>query len=609
MGSADVDATNTTPVAVAPESASSTAGVLSRPYRALTLGCVSTVLLIAFEAMAIGTAMPAAAEALDGVSLYAFAFSAFFTTSLLGMAVSGQWCDRSGPLGPVVAGIVTFSGGLLVTGTAQTMWLFVAGRALQGAAGGLVIVALYVTVRHAYPERLRPAALAAFSAAWVVPSMIGPVISGTITEQLGWRWVFLGMTVLVVLPLLVMLPALRRHSGLAAGAPVEVPPSDAGVGPGGSAGAPARGPAGAPGVDPEEGAVPGPETTGAVAGVAAGVAAGPTPGPGGAAAGDSSARPGDEHAPGPEDALAGKRGAAGAVARPGDEPDGSAGKAPAGPAESRTAFDWRRLRLAVAVALGGGLLQYGGQDLRWLSLLPVAAGLALLVPSALRLLPRGTFRAARGLPSVIMLRGLVSAAWMTTQSFVPLMLVVRRDLTPTQAGLALVASGMTWALAAQITSRQRFERYRLPLVRVGTVLIVLAVAVTPAVLAEAVPVWTSALVLAVGAFGMGLVVSSVAVLTLRLSTPAEAGGNVASLQVCDSLSNVVMLTTVGTVFAALGGDPAAAAEHLGSDAAAAVGAGAFVAVYAMAAVAALLSLVVSWRLRDGSGTNRSESPG
>ncbi len=514
--SPDVDATNTASVAVIAESdpAAPTGGVLSRPYRALTLGCVSTVLLIAFEAMAIGTAMPAAAEELDGVSLYAFAFSAFFTTSLLGMAVSGQWCDRSGPLGPVVAGIATFSGGLLVTGTAQTMWLFVAGRAMQGVAGGLVIVALYVTVRRAYPEHLRPAALAAFSAAWVVPSMIGPIISGTITEQLGWRWVFLGMTGLVVLPLLVMLPALRHHSGSSQGLSQE------------------------PGESGESG-----------------------------------------------------------------EPETAAGAA------SGSRFDWRRLRLAVAVALGGGLLQYGGQELRWLSLLPAAVGLALLVPSALRLLPRGTFRAARGLPSVIMLRGLVSAAWMTTQSFVPLMLVVRRDLTPTQAGLALVASGMTWALAAQITSRQRFERHRLPLVRLGTVLIILAVAAMPAVLAEPVPVWTPAVVLAVGAFGMGLVVSSVAVLTLRLSKPADAGGNVASLQVCDSLSNVVMLTTVGTVFAALGGDPGAAAEQAGSDAATAIGAGAFAAVYAMAGVAALLALVVAGRLRDGSGTNRAESPG
>ncbi|MGP3970268.1 MFS transporter [Streptomyces sp. 6N223] len=487
MTRADVDATNTSRRLPRTPRES----VLSKPYRALTLGCVSTILLIAFEAMAIGTAMPAAAEALDGLSLYAFAFSAFFTTSLLGMAVSGQWCDRTGPLGPVTAGIAAFSGGLLLSGAAQTMWMFVAGRAAQGLGGGLVIVALYVTVRRAYPEHLRPAALAAFSAAWVVPSMTGPVIAGTVTEHLGWRWVFLGITVLVVLPLLVMLPALRAQAG--------GPPEGAGS-------APAR-------------------------------------------------------------------------------------------------FDLRRLRPAGAVALGAGLLQLGGQELRWLSLLPAGLGLALLAPAAVRLMPRGTFRAARGLPSAILLRALVSAAYYTTQSFLPLMLISQRGLSYTAAGLALVVSGLLWATGAQLQSRPRLERHRYRLVSLGTVLICCGVALVPAVLVDAVPVWTPAVVLSLGALGMGMVVASVGVVVLRLSEPEEAGGNIAALQAADSLSNAVMLTIVGTAFAALGGGTAGAgagAGH-GAEATSAVGPEAFLAVYALAAVAGALAILVGRRVNPGYG--------
>ncbi len=75
--------------------------VLSRAYRALSIGIVSVVVLIAFEATAVGTAMPVAARELDGVSLYAFAFSGYFTTSLFGMVLSGQWSDRRGPLAPL----------------------------------------------------------------------------------------------------------------------------------------------------------------------------------------------------------------------------------------------------------------------------------------------------------------------------------------------------------------------------------------------------------------------------------------------------------------------------------------------------------------------------
>ncbi len=130
-------------------------GVLGAAYRALSVGIVSVVLLIAFEATAVGTAMPVAARELDGVSLYAFAFSGYFTTSLFGMVLSGQWSDRRGPLGPLTTGIASFGAGLLLSGTAGSMWVFILGRAVQGLGGGLVIVALYVVVGRAYPERLR----------------------------------------------------------------------------------------------------------------------------------------------------------------------------------------------------------------------------------------------------------------------------------------------------------------------------------------------------------------------------------------------------------------------------------------------------------------------
>lgn len=188
-------------------------GVLGRTYRALSIGIVSVVLLIAFEATAVGTAMPVAARELHGIPLYAFAFSAYFTTSLFAMVLSGQWADRRGPLAPLATGIGAFGAGLLLSGTAGGMWMFILGRAVQGVGGGLVIVALYVVIGRAYPERIRPSIMAAFSAAWIVPSVVGPLASGTVTEHLGWRWVFVGIPVLILLPLGLALPAIRRMAG------------------------------------------------------------------------------------------------------------------------------------------------------------------------------------------------------------------------------------------------------------------------------------------------------------------------------------------------------------------------------------------------------------
>lgn len=460
-------------------------GVLGRTYRALSVGIVSVVLLIAFEATAVGTAMPVAARELHGIPLYAFAFSAYFTTSLFAMVLSGQWADRNGPLAPLASGIGAFGAGLLLSGTAGGMWMFILGRAVQGVGGGLVIVALYVVISRAYPERIRPAIMAAFSAAWIVPSVVGPLAAGTVTEHLGWRWVFVGIPVLILLPLGLALPAIRRMAS------------------------------------------------------------------------------------GPADAAAGAQ-----------------------------SFDRQRLRLALGISLGAGLLQYAGQDLRWLSLLPAVAGAALLVPAVLGLLPRGTVRATRGLPAVILLRGISAGSFIAAESFVPLMLVTQRGLTPTLAGLSLAAGGLTWALGSYVLARPRLEPHRESLMVVGMVLVALSIAAAPAVLIEAVPVWTLAAVWGVGCFGMGMVIASTSVLLLKLSAPGEAGGNSASLQISDGLANVLLLTGGGAAFAALGGGTVGAAVH-GAAADGATGShpGAFTAVFLPMAVVAAVGVWVAGRVR------------
>lgn len=459
-----------------------TDGLLGREYRALTFGVVSVVLMVAFEATAVGTAMPIAARELHGLGLYAFAFSGFFTTSLLGMVISGQWSDRSGPLAPLSAGIASFATGLVVSGTAGVMGTFVLGRAVQGFGGGLVIVALYVVVGRAYPERLRPSVMALFAACWVVPSIVGPLVSGTVTEQLGWRWVFLAIPVLVVLPLSVMLPALRRTVA----------------------------------------------------------------------------------APAPE-------------------------------AEPAPRMDGRRIRLALVLAAGAVLLQYAGQDLRALSVLPAVAGAALLVPAALRLLPPGTFRAARGLPTVVLMRGLAAGTFAAAESFIPLMLVTQRGLSATMAGLSLSGGGLTWALGSYLQARPRFEPVRERLVQIGMVMSAAAIAAVPLTLDHAMPVGIVAAAWCVAGMGLGMVISTLTVLLMRISPPQDAGANSAALQVSDALANVVLVAAAGTVFAALGGGSLAPSATTTTVTTAHPAA--FAAVFVPLAALALASAAVAARLR------------
>lgn len=288
-----------------------------RALRTTTWSMVALIFMVAFESLAVTTVMPTVSGALDGASLYAFAFAGPLATGVVGMVVAGPWSDRSGPRTPLLAAVGLFTAGILVAGAAPTMEVLVAGRLLQGLGGGAMTVALYVVVARLYPAILHPRVFAWFAAAWIVPSLVGPAGAGAVAQHLGWRWVFLGVALLVVPTTLALVPALRT------------------VGP----------------------------------------------------------------------------------------PDTSADAAPRG----RLAW----AALAAAAVLG---LNLAAQvTLPWSVLVGLGTGAVALV--ALRaVVPAGTLRAARGLPSVIATRGLVSGAFLGAEVYLPYLLTERYAFSPPPRG-------------------------------------------------------------------------------------------------------------------------------------------------------------------------------
>ncbi|WP_067450307.1 MFS transporter [Actinomadura macra] len=405
-------------------------GLLGAGYRGVTLGIVLLVTLLAFENMAVGTVMPAIARGLDGLSLYAWGFSATLITSLLSTVVAGGWVDRSGPARPFLIGVVTFVAGLAIAGAAPSMGLFVLGRAVQGLGTGVPMVALYVLVARAYPEDLRSRVFAALSAAWVLPSLIGPAAGGVLAEHVGWRWVFLGLIPLVIPPTLLLLPVLRRLS----------------------------------------------------------------------------------------------------------TPAGTAA-----PARSRHLA-------AVAVAAGAGILLFGLDGAGWAALPLVIAGLAGLGFGLPRLLPPGTLRMRRGLPSVVLVRGLLSGAFFGTDVFIPLALTSLHKFTPTQAGVVLTVGSLGWSAASQIQGRSKRPREFFALL--GAVLI--AAGIVTATIALQLSGWAAAPAWIIGGAGMGFAIGSLSVLTLDMSAEDEQGVNSSALQISDTLGSSLVVGLAGALVTGFG---------------------------------------------------------
>ncbi|NEA42461.1 MFS transporter, partial [Streptomyces sp. SID11385] len=214
--------------------------------------------------------------------------------------------------------------------------------------------------------------------------------------------------------------------------------------------------------------------------------------------------------------------------------------------------------------------------------------------------PRGTWRAARGLPAVVLLRGVAAGAFIAAESFVPLMLVTQRGLSPTLAGLSLALGGSTWAFGSWVQARPAWSAYRRTFMTLGMVLVAAAIATAPGVLLSWTPVWIVAVAWAFGCFGMGIVTSGTSTLLLELSAPEEAGTNSAALQMSDGLSNVLLLALGGAAFAAAGGGAVGAAGAAHEVAAGATGAehpGAFAAVFLPLAGVAAVGVWVARRTR------------
>lgn len=161
-----------------------------REERGLKWVSVALISLVAFETLAVATAMPTVVRALDGANLYALAMGIPMAIQLVATAVAGPWSDHHSPQSCLYAGVVLFVAGLTVCTFAPSMYVFTLGRAIQGFGGGLSIVPLYALIGHHVHPKAQPSFFAAFAAAWVLPAMIGPAVAGLVVEHASWRWIF-----------------------------------------------------------------------------------------------------------------------------------------------------------------------------------------------------------------------------------------------------------------------------------------------------------------------------------------------------------------------------------------------------------------------------------
>jgi len=430
------------------------------------IGVVLLEVLVAFEQIAVSTAMPTAAKDLDGLSIYPVVFAVPLAAAVLAMVVAGPWADSAGPRLVVISGASLFVAGLLLAGAAQSMTMLILGRTVQSIGGGLDSVALYVLIAAAFPDTLRPKVFVGISAAWVAPSLFGPPLAGYLATSVTWRWVFWVGAVFAIPGLTLLLPAMRRLP-----------------------------------------------------------------------------------------AIRREREAASSVRR--------------------------RLVAASGAAVGAVALSLAADRTMALAAALAVVGVALLVVFVPRLVPAGTLRGGRGMPSVVATRALLGAGFAGTEVYLPLMLTRQHHLSATEAGLVLTVGAVSWSLAAWIAGRRTRHEDQRRLVRIGLVLLTIGVAGAVSAAWPATPAWLLYVAWLVGGIGIGLAYSPLTVLLMGMSAPDEQGRNASSIQTAEMLTTSVLLAVSAIVFGGLTPHSQVAA---------------FASGLGLAAVAGALGIVVSRRL-------------
>ncbi|GGI97188.1 MDR family MFS transporter [Pseudarthrobacter scleromae] len=182
------------------------------------VGLMLGMFLASLDQTIVSTSIYTIANDLDGLSLQAWATTAYLITSTVSTPLYGKLSDIFGRRPLYLTAIVIFLAGSLYAGSVHSMTELALARGVQGlGAGGLLALALTI-IGDLVSLKDRAKYQGYFMSVFGVSSVLGPVVGGafagsaTILGFEGWRWVFfinlpIGLAALTVVFLFLHLPA------------------------------------------------------------------------------------------------------------------------------------------------------------------------------------------------------------------------------------------------------------------------------------------------------------------------------------------------------------------------------------------------------------------
>jgi EmrB/QacA subfamily drug resistance transporter len=202
--------------APAPRAAGET--LTQRQIVTVMVGLMLGMFLASLDQTIVSTSIYTIANDLDGLSLQAWATTAYLITSTVSTPLYGKLSDIFGRRPLYLTAIVIFLVGSLYAGSVHSMTELALARGVQGlGAGGLLALALTI-IGDIVALKDRAKYQGYFMSVFGISSVLGPVVGGAFAGSAnilgfeGWRWVFfinlpIGLAALAVVFLFLHLPA------------------------------------------------------------------------------------------------------------------------------------------------------------------------------------------------------------------------------------------------------------------------------------------------------------------------------------------------------------------------------------------------------------------
>lgn len=188
------------------------AGISHKKALVIFSGLMLGVLLAALDQTIVSTALPTIVGDLGGASHLSWVVTAYILASTVSTPLWGKLGDLYGRKRFFQASIVVFLVGSVLSGTAHTMAQLIAWRAMQGLGGGGLMVLAQAIIGDVVPPRERGRYQGLFGAVFGVATVIGPLIGGSLTQSLSWRWVFYVNVPVAIAAIIVTTAVLPGHA-------------------------------------------------------------------------------------------------------------------------------------------------------------------------------------------------------------------------------------------------------------------------------------------------------------------------------------------------------------------------------------------------------------